>query len=99
MKFVQPTIMLVTVVFKMETNIMVGCTNFIFRTYVATNDCSSNFCVQTITVFDHTKPVLMGVPPNLNVQCLSDVLPPAAVIAMDNCDGQVPVQFTRSEEH
>jgi hypothetical protein len=86
----------VTVVFKMETNIMVGCTNFIFRTYVATNDCSSNFCVQTITVFDHTKPVLMGVPPNLNVQCLSDVLPPAAVIAMDNCDGQVPVQFTNT---
>src|SRR5262249_48214050 len=56
----------------------IGCTNLIIRTYLATNECSSAMCMQTITVVDRTKPVLLGVPPaNLSLQCLSDVPPQA----------------------
>src|ERR1051325_10489638 len=70
----------------------IGCTNIITRTYRATNDCGSAVCVQTITVVDRTKPVLVGVPPvNLSLQCPSDVPPQAIVTAMDNCDGPTPV--------
>src|SRR5206468_10591407 len=57
-------------------------------------------CMHTLSLHhvlpiqDTIKPDLIGVPPSLNVQCVSDVLPPSSVTAMDNCDGQVLVTFT-----
>src|SRR6185295_13623437 len=42
------------------------------RTWTATDDCTNTAtCSQTITFIDTTPPVLVGVPPATNFQCLA----------------------------
>jgi len=65
------------------------------RTWTATDDCGNATSeVQTITVEDTQAPILTGVPADLTVGCMG--VPPASnatVIATDNCDTNVGVQF------
>jgi hypothetical protein len=55
------------------------------RTWTADDDCGNEDSrIQTITVFDESPPVLVGVPSDATVEC--DALPaPAIVTASDNC--------------
>ncbi|RAJ06992.1 gliding motility-associated-like protein [Chitinophaga skermanii] len=57
----------------------------ITRTWTATDDCGNAVtAVQTIHVQDTTKPVIMGVPANVTVEC--DNIPAVATpVATDNC--------------
>ncbi len=67
------------------------------RTWVATDDCgNSKSSVQTITVSDSRKPVLVGVPADLQLGC-GEEIPAASVTATDNCDASVTVS-TKEEE-
>ena len=63
------------------------------RTYRATDLCgNSATCIQIITVFDNTPP-MMTCPANLTVQCASLVPVPniALVTATDNCSGTAAI--------
>jgi hypothetical protein len=71
------------------------CPYYITNMWTAFDHCTNRAtAVQIITVNDTTPPVLVGVPPGMNVQCIGDVLPPTDVRALDNCDGQVTVSVT-----
>ncbi len=66
------------------------------RTYRATDVCgNSTTCVQVITVFDNTAPVL-SCPGNLTISCTAITLPSntGSGTAMDNCGGTVTVTYT-----
>ena len=63
------------------------------RTYMATDDCGNTAtCLQTITVFDNTPPVLTC-PADVTVQCASQVPPanPGGITGSDNCEGVVTI--------
>src|SRR5204863_31126 len=66
------------------------------RTFTASDACgNSTTATRTVTVRDTTPPALLGVPPDLTVEC--DAVPPlAAVGAADSCD-PAPV-VTASEQ-
>ena len=70
----------------------------IYRTWTATDACgNSASCIQTISVSDTTPPVLSGCPAEtVAVQCIADVPSPAAVTALDGCDGAVTVQYSQT---
>src|SRR5439155_476427 len=69
-----------------------SCNNVITRTWTATDSCGNTATAsQRITVNDTTRPTLSGVPADPTVQCLTNVPPPAAVTATDNCGGPVTV--------
>jgi cytoskeletal protein CcmA (bactofilin family) len=54
------------------------------------NNVSSH--TQIITVEDNEPPVIQGpLPQDLNLQCASDVPPPVALTATDNCEGDITV--------
>ena len=64
------------------------CPETITRTWTAMDGCSNMVsATQTIVVNDVTPPVLTNVGEDQTVQCLDDVVAPAPVIAIDNCDG------------
>ncbi|MFE3849479.1 hypothetical protein ACFX5D_16085, partial [Flavobacterium sp. LB3P45] len=70
-----------------------GCNNsYTVLLTTTTNGCSSN-CEKTITVNDHTAPVITSIPANTTVSCASTV--PAfndnEVVATDNCIGTVTI--------
>src|SRR5215813_3404880 len=60
----------------------------IICTWTALDQCGNRVSAsQTNTVQDITPPTLVGVPTNATYQCLSDVVIPPSVTAVDNCDG------------
>ncbi len=69
------------------------CPETITRTWSYTDACGNSASVsQTITVVDTQIPVLEGVPDNTTVEC--DAIPdPPAVIATDNCDTDVEINY------
>ncbi len=71
-----------------QTNPGSSCNNVITRTWTAVDECGNQAqCVQIITVND-TMPPVVTCPPDVTVQCLSDV-PPADFVGgsvSDNCD-------------
>jgi hypothetical protein len=75
------------------------CPTFITRTWWAEDSCGNHSTSsQVLTVVDTHPPVLQNVPSDLVVPCGGDVPPPAPVIALDACAGQLPVQLVHSEE-
>lgn len=66
------------------------------RTYLATDDCgNSTACVQTITVFDDTPPVLTC-PQSITVQCAFEIPDPDINLVTgesDNCGGIPTITF------
>ena len=65
------------------------------RIYRATDVCgNSRTCSQIITVFDNIRPVLLGVPSNVTVECFI-IPPPATPTATDNCGGVVTIAFNQ----
>jgi hypothetical protein len=65
------------------------------RTWTAIDDCTNTAsCSQTITFYDITPPVLVGVPANASYQCLTNVPPPPLVTGTDTCDTNVTVTFS-----
>jgi hypothetical protein len=69
----------------------------IIRTYVATDDCgNTSTAVQTVTVTDTEAPVLVGTPvADLLLDCDAVVPAPETVLASDNCDDFVSVEFSQ----
>ncbi|MBK7094703.1 MAG: HYR domain-containing protein [Saprospiraceae bacterium] len=65
----------------------------ITRTWTATDACgNTDVESQVITVIDTQKPVLVGVPADVTVQC--DAVPTAATpTATDNCDNDVTITY------
>ncbi|MFO1531861.1 MAG: SdrD B-like domain-containing protein, partial [Kiritimatiellia bacterium] len=86
----------VTITYSDATATTCGNARVITRTWTATDECSHSVsCIQTITVVDTTKPVLVGVPANTTVQC--DAVPAApTVTATDTCDTSVIPVLTTS---
>ncbi|HOW26600.1 MAG TPA: HYR domain-containing protein, partial [Bacteroidales bacterium] len=82
----------VPVSFNEINNVVDGC-GTIIRTWSATDDCSNPVSdSQTLTVFDNTPPLLIGVPADMIVSC--DNIPDVpGVTATDNCDPTVNVTF------
>ncbi|MEN8225351.1 MAG: hypothetical protein ABFS05_08325, partial [Bacteroidota bacterium] len=67
----------------------------LIRTWMATDTCGNiATATQIITVFDSIPPVLYGVPADTGVCCADSIPPPAAVTAIDSCDGAVSVALT-----
>jgi len=65
------------------------------RTWTAMDTCGNySMATQFISVFDSIAPVLYDVPADTGYCCPDSIPPPADVTAIDNCDGQVPVDFT-----
>jgi hypothetical protein len=76
------------------------CGGTITRTHTVTDDCgNSSSCTQTITVRDTMPPVLSGCPTDAAYQCLSEVPEPAAVTALDNCDGTLAAAFSETQSN
>lgn len=76
-----------------DQNSLNGCngTGTISRTWTGTDDCgNSHSCVQTITVFDDTDPMIMC-PSNVTRECGQSTAPAAtgSASATDNCDPTV----------
>ncbi|MEM6965590.1 MAG: SdrD B-like domain-containing protein, partial [Bacteroidota bacterium] len=64
------------------------------RTWTAVAGCGTNILhTQTITVEDTQKPIMAGIPANLEVAC-GAVPTPAQPIATDNCDTDVEIIFS-----
>jgi len=75
-----------------------GCTTVISRTWTVTVlDLVLAVSVQTITVVDNEGPVISGVTPEINVQCIDDVPAPDAATAVDACGSASPVQVFTSQ--
>ncbi len=68
----------------------------LFRAWTAVDNCgneSKRF--QTINVQDTIKPILLDIPSDITVEC--DMIPaPALIIATDNCDAEVEIDFNES---
>ena len=74
----------VTVMLVDATYLTNGCEILVIYRYKATDPCGNMaFCSQTNFVRDTIPPVLVGVPPNANYQCMSNVPPLPAVTAME----------------
>jgi hypothetical protein len=87
----------VTVTFN-QTSPTSGCTPTLIRTWTATDDCgNTDVATQTIIFIDDSAPVLVGVPANITVEC-NEVPPPAVVTATDDCDQNVAVTFTETQQ-
>jgi uncharacterized repeat protein (TIGR01451 family) len=87
----------VTVTFN-QTSPTSGCTPTLIRTWTATDDCgNTDVATQTIIFIDDSAPVLVGVPANITVEC-NEVPPPAVVTATDDCDQNVTVTFTETQQ-
>ena len=68
------------------------------RTWIATDNCGNTTTEsQSITIEDTTAPTLTGIPGDLTVSC-GTIIPVAIPLAMDNCDTDVEIEFTESEE-
>lgn len=69
------------------------CTYYIFRTWVATDDCGNTATVtQMVTVVDDIAPVLHGVPADVLVSC-NDIPEVPEVTATDDCSAEILVSF------
>ncbi len=71
----------------------------IVREWFARDECGNKALEkQKITVLDSTKPVLQGIPSQsiLQIGC-GEVPPVPSVTAIDNCDGEIPVEFTEKQ--
>lgn len=67
----------------------------VLRTWTATDACGNSASVyQTVSFRDDVSPMLSGVPTNIQLAC-GVPMPTEQVLAVDNCDGSVPVH--RSE--
>ena len=65
----------------------------LIRTYTATDECgNSSTAEQTINVIDSTPPEILDVPEAETLEC-DDDLRADDLIAMDNCSGQMDVQY------
>lgn len=85
----------VTRSYKEVNNVTEGC-GIILRTWTAIDACSDTIRhTQIITVFDHTPPVLSGVPNGGRVSC-SIIPAPKVVTATDNCDPSIEVIFSET---
>ena len=73
-----------------------GCTGVIIRDYVITDVCGNEaYAQQIIQLTDEVAPELIGVPADVTVEC-TDVPAVAEVIAVDNCDDDVVVEFSQT---
>jgi hypothetical protein len=82
-----------------ETSIPGECFGNIQRTYAVTDHCgNTTTATQTIEVVDNTPPVISNVPYTTVVQC-GDNIPvvPTNIVAHDNCDPNVTVQFHEAQ--
>jgi hypothetical protein len=72
------------------------CNQTITRTWTAYDMCEnpSDPWTQVISVMDDTAPELVGLPEDIDIICGEDEIPDTAMVsAMDNCAGEVPVDF------
>ena len=73
------------------------CPTVITRTFTATDACgNSATATQTITIDDTTAPVLSVASGDITVQCEGDVPAPGTVTATDDCDADVTITFSES---
>ena len=82
-----------------DTPVSGGCAGVIIRDYIAT-DCAGNSSTaqQIITLTDVVAPVLMGVPSDDTFECgLEEIPAPADVTVEDNCDMEIEVMFSETE--
>ncbi len=65
-------------------------------TYIATDECGNSAEMSySITVLDNTAPELTGTPvANLVLDCEDEVPAPADVMAIDNCDSDITVEYS-----
>jgi hypothetical protein len=70
-------------------------------TYSASDTCG-NPVSQDVTYMwreDTTAPVLEGCPEDASYECLSEVPEPATVTAMDDCDGELEVEYAEEQSN
>lgn len=88
----------VDVVFE-ETQSGSGCDVTITRTWTATDDCgNATSASQTISIGDTEAPTFANFPGDLNLSCEEDILAPATVVANDNCDDNLTVDFEETTD-
>lgn len=64
-------------------------------TYTATDACGNQSTASySITVYDNTAPELSGTPASVVLACDAEVPAPADVTALDNCNGELEIEFT-----
>ena len=72
------------------------CISVIIRTWTITLGDMSLMCTSVITLIDTQGPVISGVEPIVEVQCIEDVPAPAAATALDACSGDAEVETFES---
>jgi len=74
-----------------------GCSKTITRTWTVTDSCGNTATAkQIIHVQDTTKPVLVGVPSDITIECDKAVPAAPTVTATDNCDGSPAIEYTQN---
>lgn len=67
----------------------------IYRTFTAVDNCGLSVeATQIITVIDELPPVLVNAPESEIIDCEDSVPPAPEVVAIDECDGELEVEFT-----
>ena len=86
----------VSITYQGQTLKNVSCTNIVdvHRTWIATDNCgNTSIATQIIVVQDTIAPVFTSVPPNVTLECSSNIPFPGVSTATDNCAGAAQVNF------
>jgi large repetitive protein len=79
------------------TQEVIGCNTLFTRRWNAEDECGNmSQEIQVITISDFFAPVLSDTPGDIILFCGEDIPAPAEITAVDNCVGDVPVDFTQT---
>ena len=76
-----------------QSNTAAGCSEYMVRTWTATDDCGNSVTAQqTLTISDISVPTIVSAPPNQTINC-DELFDNTDPVFDDNCDADVQVAY------